>query len=388
MASFVSVFSGARRLAGGWHESDRGFSVTRWEAFTSVCGYLRAGLLGGERATTVRNVPWELLIEASSYHFVTPTLAWCLLHEPTAPPLEVRDYFEEILALNTKRNDKLLTGLARIVRALNAIDIEPVLLKGAARLIEGTYPAPMLRFLGDLDVLIPANRSAAAVAALNSIGFHVHPDDAHLSASHHHLPMLYDPETGVGVELHTALLLPEHASLLPTDWFNVSTQRYPFRDLTIRLPDATRSVGHIIAHDQLNHRRHWQRRVELRQLLDLAMIRARSETAIDWSELDDRFCRMGFGTVLATYMEFGRRLLGQPVPRLRHAALPGATTVLRWTIASSRWQPWGSVALKAIGYVGECGRDPRGALRLFQWDAWRYQIEEVRRKLKSNPPSW
>jgi hypothetical protein len=362
-------------------------SAIRWEAFTSLCGYLRAGLLGGERQPTNRSVPWELLIEASSYHFVTPALGWCLMQQLSAPPHEVRQYFEEIVALNTERNEKLVMGLASIVNALNAIDIEPVLLKGAARLIEGTYPEPMLRFLGDLDVLIPASRSAAAVAALNSIGFRVHPDDALLQASHHHLPMLYDPETGVGVELHTSLLPPEHASLLPTDWFNMNTRRYPFRDVTIRLPDATRSVGHIIAHDQLSHGRHWQRRVELRQLLDLAMIRAKSETAIDWSELDDRFCRMGFGTLLATYMDFARRLLGQPLPQLKHAALPGATAVFRWTIESSRLQPWGAVALRAISFFAQCSRDPRAAMRLFHWDAWRYQIEEVRRKLKS-PPSW
>jgi hypothetical protein len=197
--------------------------------------------------------------------------------------------------------------------------------------------------------------------------------------------MLHDPESGIGVELHTTLL--GYASLLPTDWFNADTRRYPFGGLTIRLPDATRSVGHIVAHDQIHHFNHWQRRVELRQLLDLAMIRARSETAIDWSELDDRFCQMGFGTVLATYMEFGKRLLGQPMPRLRHGALPGATTVLRWTIESSRWQPWGSVALKAIRYAVERGRDPRGALRLFQRDTWRNQIQEVRKIFKPTP-SW
>jgi hypothetical protein len=96
---------------------------------------------------------------------VTPALAWCLVHEVTPPPLEVRHYFEEILALNAKRNETLLTELARVVRTLSAIDVEPVLLKGAARLIKGTYPATMLRFLGDLDVLIPASRSAAAVAS-------------------------------------------------------------------------------------------------------------------------------------------------------------------------------------------------------------------------------
>jgi hypothetical protein len=73
---------------------------------------------------------------------VTPVLAWCLLHKLTALPPEIRDYFEGILTLNIKRSETLLTGLA--FRALNAVDIEPVLLKGAARLIDGTYPAPML----------------------------------------------------------------------------------------------------------------------------------------------------------------------------------------------------------------------------------------------------
>ena len=362
--------------------------MTRWEAFTVVCGYLRAGLLAGEQTPAAPNPSWELLIEASSYHFVTPALAWCLLHEQIAFPLEVRDYFEGILALNTTRNEKLLTGLERIVGALNANGIEPVLLKGAARLVDGTYPAPMLRFMGDLDVLIPADRSADAVAALNSIGFHTNADDEHLPASHHHLRVLHDPETGAGVELHTALHGPKRGSLLSTDWFYRGTQPYPFRGLTIRLPDATRTVGHIVAHDQIQHVNHWRRRIELRQLLDLAMIRKRSETAIDWSELDDRFCRTGFGTVLATYMEFGKKLLGQPVPRLRHAALPGATTVFRWTIESSRWQPWGSIALKAIRYVVERGQDPRGALRLFQRDTWQNQIEEVGGTFRSNPPSW
>jgi hypothetical protein len=353
--------------------------MTRWEAFTAVCGYLRTGLLAGEQTTAIRDASWELLVEASSYHFVTPALAWCLLRAPTALPLEVRDYFEEILALNKRRNENLLAGLTRIIRALNAIDIEPVPLKGAARLIEGTYPAPMLRFLGDLDVLIPTDRSADAVAALISIGFYMKSYDEHLPASHHHLRVLHDPETGAGLELHTALLLPENGPLLSTDWFYRGTQPYQLTGLTIRLPDVTRSVGHIVAHDQLLHYHYRQGKVELRQLLDLAMIRARSETAIDWSELDDQFCRIGFGRVLATYMEFGERLLGQPRPRLRHAALPGAAMVLRWTM-SSRWQPWGSVALKAIRYVVESGQDPSRALRLFQRNRWRNLIiEEFRR---------
>src|SRR5712691_5071934 len=108
--------------------------MNRWDAFTAVCEHLRAGLLGGELPRRGPEVAWELLIEASSHHYVTPALAWCIKDQPDAPS-EVRDYLDTVLALNAQRNEALLAGLARIVDALNAIAIEPVLLKGAARLV-------------------------------------------------------------------------------------------------------------------------------------------------------------------------------------------------------------------------------------------------------------
>src|SRR5208282_2173687 len=94
----------------------------RWQAFTAVCGYLRAGLLDGARPRSLPVISWELLIEASSYHFVIPALAWCLQREPGVP-LEVSDYLDSILAANAKRNANLLRGLARVVQALNGVDI-------------------------------------------------------------------------------------------------------------------------------------------------------------------------------------------------------------------------------------------------------------------------
>ena len=107
--------------------------MTRWQAFTTVCDYLRAGLLDGARPRLIPNISWELLVEASSYHLVVPTLAWCLQRDPEVP-LEVNDYFRAILAANVKRNTRLLSGLERVVQALNGIDIEPVLLEGTALL--------------------------------------------------------------------------------------------------------------------------------------------------------------------------------------------------------------------------------------------------------------
>ena len=150
--------------------------MTRWDAFADVCGYLRAGLLGGEPPRRRRNREWKLLIELSSFHFVTPSLAGCLHDEP-AIPREIREYLDAVLALNGQRNALLLDALSRIVATLNAIDIEPVLMKGCARLVEGDYPQPNMRFLGDLDVLVPTNRATDAYAALMANGFGEKPED-------------------------------------------------------------------------------------------------------------------------------------------------------------------------------------------------------------------
>ena len=77
------------------------------------------------------------------------------------------------------------------------------------------------------------------------------------------------------------------------------------------------------------HLNYQSSRLQLRQLLDLAMIRARYESTIDWTELDHRFCSVGMGQVLATYLEFAKVLLGQPTPQLSHVPRAGALADFR-----------------------------------------------------------
>ncbi len=292
--------------------------MKRWDAFAAMCGHLRAGLLGGAPPDPAAAVDWKLLVEASSHHYVTPALAWCLRDRSDLPP-EIRDYFDAALTLNGRRNERLTEALVRVVTALNAIDIEPLLLKGAARLVDGVYPAATLRFLGDLDLLIPADRSSDAASALMRIGFDA-AADAKWDAAHHHLPVLRESDTGACVELHTELSLSPNDAIVPASWFVMNALPFQFHDVRVRLPDATRTVAHNIVHDQLNHANYRWGKFELRQLLDLAMVRKRYENMIDWSELDHRFCSIGKEPVLATYLEFAEVLLGQAAPPdLAHA---------------------------------------------------------------------
>ncbi len=351
--------------------------MKRWDAFAALCGQLRAGLLGGAPPDRAAAADWKLLIEASSHHYVTPALAWCV-RDRSGLPSEVHDYFDAALALNGRRNERLTEALARVAAALNATDIEPVLLKGAARLVDGVYPAAKLRFLGDLDVLIPADRSSDAASALMRIGFEASAD-ATWNGTHHHLPMLRESDTGACVELHTELSLPPNDAIVPAAWFGMNTMPFGLHGARVRLPDATRTVAHNIVHDQLNHENYRWGRVQLRQLLDLAMFRARYENMIDWAELDRRFCSAGQGAVLATYLAFAEDLLGQAAPPdLGHAPRMRAMADFRRDI------DWPAMRMLAhlrmpIDYVVARRGDPLHILkRLVSPQTWSAAVQLVR----------
>ena len=302
--------------------------MTRWEAFTTVCAHLRAGLLG-DRPTYPVDGSWELMIEVASFHYATTTLAACLGPDVDAPA-DVRAYFDSALALNRARNEKLLSTLARVAGLLNAIDIEPVLLKGAALLVEGIYPQPAMRMLGDIDILIPQDRSTEACAALTAAGYEtkwsaVSPPD------HHHLPMMLDPETGTGVELHTDVISRSADAVIATGWFCELTRPVEFRGQRVRLPEPTRNAGHIIFHGEIFHELYALNKVQLRHVIDLALLRVRHEAAIDWNALDRRFSAAGAGEVLATYLHLASELLSQAAPQLSHPPRSDAMAALRST---------------------------------------------------------
>ena len=214
--------------------------MNRWDALTAVCAHLRAGLFGGEPPCGRRRISWERLVEASSRHYVTTALAWCL-KDWAEVPADARDYFATVLALNAERNEVLYRALKRIVAACNGIGIDPIPLKGAACLVEGTYPSRSLRFLGDLDLLIPAERSTDAFAALKEIGFDIKADDVPTPLDHHHLPPLHDSKAGGGVELHTKLTLPDALAVVPTDWFAAGTHLSSVRLFSGRSSPSKRS---------------------------------------------------------------------------------------------------------------------------------------------------
>jgi hypothetical protein len=351
--------------------------VTRWDAFADVCGYLRACLLGGKPPRRRRYREWKLLIEMNSFHYATPSLAGCL-HDETSIPREIRDYLDAVLTLNGRRNAVLLEALSRIIATLNAVDIQPVLLKGCARLLADDCPQPSMRFLGNLDVLVPANRATDAYTALLANGFSEKPEYGMPPAGHYHLPALHEHKTGAGVEIHAHLTDSHFAPVLSTPWFCDGTRPVRLENgLYVRLPDPTRSACHNIVHQQLHHEKYPNPAIELRQLLDLALIRKRHEAAIDWAELDHLFCRIGLGEVLATYLHFCEELLGQKAPRFRYRPRVGAIENFRRIVDPPKppKPPTFAPIVTALAtivsdYAKARRRNPLGVLKLLYPTKW------------------
>jgi hypothetical protein len=353
--------------------------VSRWLAFLAVCDRLRAGFLTGSPSGQHSQGPWEELIASSSHHRVTPALAWCVAADADVPA-DVRDYLDAVLKLNGDRNRQLLGTLARTIHALNAIGIEPLPLKGAAHLMGELYPTPALRVLGDLDLLVPYDRAAEAATALQDIGFTANGET--LPPGHHHLRMLCDPMTGAGVELHTSPANRRNEAILPASWMLERAHASTFRSLRIRLADGTAAVAHNIVHGQLDHECYRRRRIELCQLLDLALLRYRHEQAVDWAELDRRFAAAGAERVLATCLHLAQELLGQPAPRLRSAPRAGAVAQLRRTMEPGL-RLWTNARTLPLDYLAARRRHPAGLLALLQPSTWRRGIGLLRAAAKA-----
>ena len=107
---------------------------------------------------------------------MTPAMAAALADPLLAATLpdDLRAYLAAIHEAATLRNRRLHAQLAHVAAALNEIDIVPVALKGAIRLVDGLWPDPALRFMHDLDLLVPAESLARGQRQLDGLGLAAH----------------------------------------------------------------------------------------------------------------------------------------------------------------------------------------------------------------------
>jgi hypothetical protein len=208
----------------------------------------------------------------------------------------------------------------------------PTLLKGVAQIVDGRILQPGARLLGDIDLLVTVKQAKESACALGDIGFSAETPIAFDGILSHQLPKLCHRDTGTGIDVHLCAVTLQHEVVVPTDWIGSGCRIINFRGFDAMLPEVSQRVAHVVVHDQLSHNGYRSKRVELRQLLDVALLRAKHEGRIDWDQIDFRFASAGYGHVLATYLHYAEMLFGQKMPKLRVAPRKNALKHLQDTI--------------------------------------------------------
>jgi hypothetical protein len=265
----------------------------------------------GAKPALPPEISWPHLLEASSEHVVTPALAWRLAGDDRVPPA-YRKHLQAVLALGRERNRQLRHHLAAIGCVLNDAGVVPLLLKGASYLARDLYPDDGIRYLGDLDVLVPDEGLGEARAALERHGFGT-VGAAALPPDHHHLPAMQHSGWSVIVELHRRPVANRLCAIV--DAGDVMRAGTPFRlgEAQVLLPSPTHSVLMGIVHGQLQDHGHRMHRPWLRPLLDFARQAEVFGPSIDWREIEDRF-GPAQRHVLAEFLVLSEHLMKVPLP--------------------------------------------------------------------------
>lgn len=248
---------------------------------------------------------------------------------PDAPEV-LRVYLDEIYRFNERRNNLLRRELVEVVGCLNDAGIVPMPLKGGGALAGGLFADPAVRFMWDLDVLVPAEKVEHSVCTLEKAGWFVPAKYLGESANReafyrakHFLPLVREGGTA-SVEVHRMVVSDEWQTLLNTE--EVWAESLLFGSsllpgVSLALMSPTHQVLHGFIHSQLAHGNHRAHRLDLRQLHHFAHLCLSFRDTADWDRIAVLAKSDRVGRAFRTYLHLAGEFFGveTPVGQMRDA---------------------------------------------------------------------
>jgi len=300
-----------------------------------------------------RRLNWQAVIEVANNQLVTPAL-WVALKmrglSENLPP-EISQYLRALHRLNTSRNEHLRAQAIETVGRLNAIGIEPVLLKGSASLLEKTFDDPGSRVMADLDIMVPKKDAETCWNLLHTSGYA--PINSNFDyAHHHHLKPLHRPGNYGVIEVHRDLLCGEAAHVLPTRlvWKNiepVKTQGISFGVLT-----PTYRTLHNVLHSALMDERYVRADISLRALHELAVMQTKYPERIDWETIHRLATHRDKTKLLRAWVYLCHKSFGSPLPTSLGTTLGTKAHYLR-TRLRARWNWTGEITDRLLWFSAQ-----------------------------------
>ena len=290
----------------------------------------------------LEGIDWHGFVAFTSAHFVLQAMAGPLT-EAAKSGADVPDdlllFVDEMQAANGRRNVRLGRALEDIAGRLNALGIVPVALKGAAFLLEDGSADAAWRFMSDVDLLVPPERLADCVSAIEAMGFRTATAD-YDPANDAHFPPLISPCRQFSVELHTRLFGRDDFGIDPRR-LEAESSHVRHGSACIRVPALGDRIAHLVAHAQLHNRNHAGKRLVLKDVLDLAMMPREAVIRFECADAARVFAEPRHRTAALALLAAWRRCLGIEAGVAR---LPSAERWAAHAIDRLGWPPWRSTA--------------------------------------------
>jgi hypothetical protein len=267
--------------------------------------YLVHGSKGGPRGDRFR---WPEVVALAHEYRVSSALACALGRSVLTDrvPREVTNFLATLSTHERLRNESAREAAIEVGRILNNIGVVPVVMKGGAHILTRLYCDPGARHVSDLDLLVPASRIDECRKVLGTHEFKPLSDYSHPRA--HDSPLLSREGLSVPIELHHQVLAFPHWNFLSPEEMHRSATRTEISGATISVPAPINAVLHNIAHAQMNDHDYLYGRLDLRGLLDLALLTKAHGDNIVWSEIEQRFADAGWQSALTYHLRWARRL--------------------------------------------------------------------------------
>ena len=188
-----------------------------------------------------------------------------------AVPRDLVIFFSEMQAANLRRNEAIRVQIETVGEALCGAGLRGIVLKGGAELLDPRYPDPALRFLSDIDILVPGKDIERAAQSLHAIGALADPENQTDYRDHHHFAQLIRPDWPVPVELHRQLYAERRGRGRGLD-DSLRTGAEPSGLAGLDLPAAPHRLAHAVFHAQVQSSRYRMRELSLRDALEFEIL--------------------------------------------------------------------------------------------------------------------
>ncbi|MDP2983172.1 MAG: nucleotidyltransferase family protein [Candidatus Latescibacter sp.] len=195
---------------------------------------------------------WQALYQLSSKEMIVLYfIAWSYDNWREYFPDERQKEFKDYLFRNQSRNIVLQSEIVYLAKIFKDAEIPIMFLKGSAGLIRGLYPLS-LRFISDIDALVPMNKIEPSRELLASRGFLQTHKQTFFDKIHHHIEPYNNPAYPGEIEIHinpydlSCLKKPE----MPEIWDDA--ERIPYKREEVIVPSITDHAWILMRTDMLS----------------------------------------------------------------------------------------------------------------------------------------